>query len=290
MNTLVKNVSLLAQEEGLSETPLTGVSVFKSSSSRNRGPLCYSQGVILVVQGQKRVYFDQQTYNYNPENYLVLTVPLAAECETIVEPDKPLLALMVDFDMGVLNELVRLFDEHGLAQSSESLAQAKGLFVSEFTESLSCVVERLSECLNAPLQADILGPGLVREIMFHILSGPQAAPLFALVAHNTHLSRIERVIKHLHNNYQKGVEVEQLAQMANMSAPSFHRNFKKVTASSPIQYIKRLRLNRARELLLDKGLKVKQAAASVGYESPTQFSREFTRYFGFSPSECGPLG
>ena len=132
-----------------------------------------------------------------------------------------------------------------------------------------------------------MGQSLIREVMFHVLSGPQAAPLFALVSHNTHLSRLERVLKHLHDNYQTELDVELLASMANMSTSTFHRNFRQVTASSPIQYVKKMRLNRARELLLDQGLKVKQAAAQVGYDSPTQFSREFKRYFGLSPQECG---
>ncbi len=97
---------------------------------------------------------------------------------------------------------------------------------------------------------------------------------------------MERVLKHLHNNFQGSLDVEQLASMANMSSSTFHRNFKQITSSSPIQYVKKIRLSRARELLQDQGLKVKQAAAQVGYESPTQFSREFSRYFGQSPSEC----
>ena len=92
-------------------------------------------------------------------------------------------------------------------------------------------------------------------------------------------------MKYLHEHYDQNLDVEQLAAMANMSPSSFHRNFRQITASSPIQYVKKIRLTRARELLMDQGVKVKQAAARVGYESPTQFSREFKRYFGHSPQE-----
>ncbi len=289
MNNVIENLTLLAKEEGYNKTPLTGVGIFKASESTGRVPLCYSQGIIIVVQGQKRVHFNQQIFDYNVDNYLTLTLPLAAECETIVEAGKPLLALIIDLDLALLNELVRVLDDHGKIKQTDSILENKSLYVSKSTAALSCVVTRLSDCLTSPLQCDIIGNGLLREIFFHILSGQQAAPLFALVSHNTHLSRMERVLKHLHNNFQGQLDVEQLASMANMSSSTFHRNFKQITASSPIQYVKKIRLSRARELLQDQGLKVKQAAAQVGYESPTQFSREFSRYFGQSPSEYGRM-
>jgi len=289
MNSLVDNLGGLATKEGYNATHLTGVGIYKTSESLGRMPLCYTQSIIIVAQGQKRVSFNQKIYDYNPDNYLVLTLPLPAECETIVEAGKPLLALVIDLNIGILNELVRVFEDHGQITHNSKITGNKGLFVSRCTETLSCVVERLSDCLNSPIQCDVIGKGLIREIFFHILSGSQAAPLFELVSHNTYLSRMERVLKHLHNNFQGHLDVEQLATMANMSTSTFHRSFKQVTASSPIQYIKKIRLGYARELLLDQGLKVKQAAAQVGYESPTQFSREFTRYFGYSPSECAKV-
>jgi len=285
MNSLIDNLMQLAPEEGYNPTPLPGVGVFKASESSPRVPLCYSQGIIIVAQGNKRVYLEDQAYDYNPDNYLVLALPMPAECETIVEPGKPLLSLMVNIDMGQLNELVRLFDEHCQGNCRGKQTESKGLFVSRCTEELSCVVERLAQSLTMPLEASILGKGLLREILFHILKGPQAAPLFSLVSHNTHLARLERSMKYLHENFADSLDVEQLASMANMSPSTFHRNFRQVTSSSPIQYVKKIRLTRARELLMDQGIKVKQAAAKVGYESPTQFSREFKRYFGYSPQE-----
>ena len=285
MNSLIENLSELAQQEGYNRTALEGVGIFKASETSPRAPMCYSQGVILIAQGSKRVYLDHEAYDYNPDNYLVLALPLPAECETVVEPGKPLLAFIIDIDMSQLNELVRLFDENCQGNCRGKQTESKGLFVSQCNEELSCVVERLAQCLRSPLQAAILGKGLLREILFHILKGSQAAPLFSLVSHNTHLARLERALKYLHENYAESFDVDQLAGIASMSPSTFHRNFRQVTASSPIQYVKKLRLNRARELLMDKGIKVKQAAAKVGYESPTQFSREFKRYFGYSPQE-----
>lgn len=285
MQSLIKQLELLAPSEGYNQTFINGVGIYKSSESAQRTPLCYSQGIIFVLQGQKRVFFDERIYTYNPDNYLVLTVPLPAECETQLTNNNPLLSLIIDFDMSVLGELVRVFDEHGKLNSSDKMSNAKGLFVSENTDALSCTLTRLVDCLGSKLQSDIIGKGLVREVFYHVLQGPQASPLFDLVSHNTHMSKMERTLKHLHNHYDDKLDVEQLASMANMSASTFHRNFKQITASSPIQYVKKLRLSKARDLLQDQGIKVKQAAAQVGYESATQFSREFTRYFGISPSD-----
>jgi AraC-like DNA-binding protein len=285
MQSLITQLEKLAPSEGYNQTFINGVGVYKSSESAQRTPLCYSQGIIFVLQGQKRVFFDDKVYTYNPENYLVLTVPLPAECETQLTNNTPLLSLIIDFDIPVLGELVRVFDEHGKLNSSDKLSNAKGLFVSENTDALSCTLTRLVDCLSSKLQSDIIGKGLVREVFYHVLQGPQASPLFDLVSHNTHMSKMERTLKHLHNHYDDKLDVEQLASMANMSTSTFHRNFKQITASSPIQYVKKLRLSKAKDLLQDQGIKVKQAAAQVGYESATQFSREFTRYFGISPSD-----
>ena len=285
MQSLITQLELLAPSEGYNQTFINGVGIYKSSESAQRTPLCYSQGIIFVLQGQKRVFFDEQIYTYNPDNYLVLTVPLPAECETQLINNKPLLSLIIDFDMPLLGELVRVFDEHGKLNSSDKMSNAKGLFVSENTDALSCTLTRLVDCLSSKLQSDVIGKGLIREVFYHVLQGPQASPLFDLVSHNTHMSKMERTLKHLHNHYDDKLDVEQLASMANMSASTFHRNFKQITASSPIQYVKKLRLSKAKDLLQDQGIKVKQAAAQVGYESATQFSREFTRYFGISPSD-----
>lgn len=286
MQSLITQLKKLAPSEGYNQTFINGVGIYKSNESAQRTLLCYSQGIIFVLQGQKRVFFDEQIYTYNPENYLVLTVPLPAECETQLTDNKPLLSLIIDFDMSVLGELVRVFDEHGKLNSSDKISNAKGLFVSENTDALSCTLTRLVNCLSSKFQSDIIGKGLVREVFYHVLQGPQASPLVALVSHNTHMSKMERTLKHLHNHYDDKLDVEQLAKMANMSTSTFHRNFKQITASSPIQYVKKLRLSKAKDLLQDQGFKVKQAAAQVGYESATQFSREFTRYYGILPRDC----
>ena len=286
MSELIDNIAMLATAEGYNRTSVKGVAVYKDSVGSKRIPLLYSQGIIFVVQGRKRIYLEQSSYDYNPNQYLVLTLPMPAECETFVEPGEPMLSVMINLDVSLLNEMVHLFDVHRQNQVANLETESKGLYVCKCNNKLLDAITRLSQCLNSPLQSDVLGGSLVREVLFYVLNGPNAAPIFALASQNTRLSRLERVIKHLNDHYQERLDVDQLAAMANMSASSFHRHFKQVTNTSPIKYVKKIRLNRARELLVDKGLKVKQAAEKVGYESPTQFSREFTRYFGENPRDC----
>ncbi|MGY0216111.1 AraC family transcriptional regulator N-terminal domain-containing protein [Endozoicomonadaceae bacterium StTr2] len=289
MNPLANLLENLAPEEGYNPTALKGVGVFKATTSSPRQPLCYSQGMIIMAQGFKRVHLEDAVFEYNPDNYLVLTLPMPAECETLVEPGKPLLSLVIDIDINQLNELVRLFDEHGEACTDNSLAECKSLYVSRVTEPFAATVLRLAQSLQSPLQRDVLGLSLVREVLYHALCGEQAGPLFSLALHNTHLARLERALKYLHEHFDQPLDVDQLATLANMSPSTFHRNFRQIMASSPMQYLKKLRLNKARELLLDQGLKVKQAANRVGYESSTQFSREFKRYFGKTPRDICSL-
>ncbi|WP_116473989.1 AraC family transcriptional regulator [Zobellella maritima] len=284
MNELARLLDTLSPREGFNTTTLEGVGVYRASRSVPREPMCYTQGIILVAQGAKRVHVDGRSYDYNANNYLVMTLPIPAECETLVTSGEPLLALMLDIRMDMLQPLIRLLDEHNrLPPQADSTSPQPGLYVSQVTERLSAAAIRLCQCLGSALTATALGEGALREILYLILTGEHAAPLFDLARYNTQLARMERVLKHMHDHFRESLEVERLAALAGMSTSSFHRHFRQATGSPPLQYLKKLRLTRARELLQDKDVKVKQAAAEVGYESPTQFSREFKRYFGVPP-------
>ncbi|MBU1231727.1 MAG: AraC family transcriptional regulator, partial [Proteobacteria bacterium] len=145
---------------------------------------------------------------------------------------------------------------------------------------------RLLQALQSPLDSNVIGQGIVNELIFRIMCGENASSLYALAMKNTNLSRIDKALKLIHSNYRQSIDVDSLAALANMSPSAFHRAFKDVTLSSPIQYLKKVRLGKARSLLMEQGSRVNEAAAEVGYESTAQFSREFKRYFGNSPVEC----
>jgi len=149
-------------------------------------------------------------------------------------------------------------------------------------------VERLLHCLQDPLDAKVLGPARVREVLYTALRGPQAGVLRALVEQQGHFARIGAALAHLRQHYAEPLSVEALAARANMSVSTFHEHFKRCTDMAPMQYLKRLRLLKAQQMLIGEGLGVAQAAHRVGYQSTSQFSREYKRQFERSPGDEQP--
>ncbi|GGB72942.1 AraC family transcriptional regulator [Shewanella inventionis] len=289
MNEIAKLMAQLAPKEGVNDTYLSGVRVFRGSQYASRGPLCYSQGVLIVGQGKKRVYIEDQTFDYDRQHSLVMTVPLPVECETFASIEEPVLVLMVDINLVQLNYIVRLMDEHHQIPKDLNESRQSGFFIADSTEDMDCSVIRLLQALQSPLEAQVMGEALVLELLYRLLDSPNAAPLYALSLSHTRLSRVEKALSYIHKHYGESVEVDTLAGLVNMSPSAFHRCFKEVTSSTPIQYVKKIRLNKARELLQLQKMKVKEVSIQVGYESTAQFSREFKRYFEQSPGEFARL-
>ncbi|GGQ28248.1 AraC family transcriptional regulator [Shewanella litoralis] len=289
MNEIATLMAQLAPQEGVNNTHLAGVRVFRGSQYASRGPLCYSQGVLIVGQGKKRVYIEDKTFDYDRQHSLVMTVPLPVECETFASIEEPVLVLMVDINLVQLNYIVRLMDEHHQIPKDLNESRQSGFFIADSTEDMDCSVIRLLQALQSPLEAKVMGEALVLELLYRLLDSPNAAPLYALSLSHTRLSRVEKALSYIHKHYGDSVEVDTLAGLVNMSPSAFHRCFKEVTSSSPIQYVKKIRLNKARELLQLQKLKVKEVSTQVGYESTAQFSREFKRYFDQSPGEFARL-
>jgi AraC-like DNA-binding protein len=144
---------------------------------------------------------------------------------------------------------------------------------------------RLVKCLQSEAESQILGPGLVREIHYRALCGTQAPVLYSLVMHGGTFAQVARALKVMQSDFSAKLDVEQLAGTARMSASAFHRAFKEITSDSPMQYLKKVRLAKAKDLMVQESMKAYIAADRVGYESSSQFSREFKRYFGQSPAE-----
>jgi len=285
MDTIAQLMASIAKSEGLNRTELSGVGVYKATEYKGREPLCYNQGVIIVGQGEKRVFVGDTVHEYNSDNYLVLSVPIPAECETFATKEKPLLALLVDIEIGMLNQIINQMDEHIDHNLLAAGEKHQGIYTAQTTPVIKDVVCRLLLSLQSPVETSVLGKGLVSELLFRIMCSENAASLYALAMKNTNIARIDKALKRIHSNYKETLPVDSLASLVNMSPSAFHRSFQDVTSSSPVQYIKKIRLNKARELLLDQGVRVGEAATDVGYESAAQFSREFKRYFGNSPSE-----
>lgn len=278
---LARLLGELARNEGLSPSLLPEVRFMKSLRSNPRGPVVYEPSIVIVGQGRKIGYLGDEVYTYDAHNYLVLSVPLPFECECQAEPGRPFLAFSVSVDSVLLADLLLEMDDPGPAGS----ALPRGIYSTPLTGELMGAAERLLECLRSPTESRVLGRQVVREIVFRVLQGEQGGALRALAARHGSFSQIAKVLKRIHTDYPKALDIETLAGDAGMSVSSFHHSFKAVTSTSPLQYLKNLRLHKARMFMAQDGLNASMAASRVGYASPSQFSREFKRFFGSSPME-----
>ncbi len=283
MNKLQELVSKLSLSGGLNKTFLPQVRFFKNLESTEKVDLLYKQGVIFMLQGHKCIYTNSHTISYDPHNFLVLTVPMPLKCQAFSIDGEPIIAMLLDIEFGTLNSLIDIIKDKNMYKKISQGDKNKGLFVSDVDQRLRSALCRLLICLQDEIEAKIFGPDIIKEIIYLILKKEEAAPLFALATKNTNLSKIEAALKDVETNYSQPFDVETLARSVNMSISSFHQTFKNVTSSSPIQYLKKVRLSKAREYLVERKLTVSETAESVGYESVSQFNREFKRYFGVTP-------
>jgi AraC-like DNA-binding protein len=277
---LVTLLNEVAVREGTHPSPVAGVELARVSKPLPRSLMIYQPNIIIVGQGRKRCYLGNQVYTYDAMNYLVLSVPLPMECEAHASPEEPLLVVAINVEPVMLGELILEMDDP-LPQSSLT---PRGVKTTPMSDELSNAVIRLLECIKSPQDARMLGRQTVREIVYRVLCGEQGGPLRALASRDDHFTRIARVLKYIHTEYAQALSAEELAKRAGMSVSIFHHHFKLVTASSPLQYLKRIRLDRARVLMAHDGYNANTAARAVGYESASQFSREFKRLFGMSPT------
>ena len=259
--------------------------LFKSTYAIPRKPIVYDPGICIVAQGHKVGYLGGRQFQYDANNYLVTSVTMPFECETFASPEEPLLGLYIDIDLAQLHDLMgRMGIEVEIGNAGEKgLPRAMGPAVMD--EEMADATTRLLKCLQSDTESQILGPGLVREILYRALGGAQAPVLYSLAMHGGTFSQVARALKTMQNDYAAKIDVDQLANMARMSASAFHRAFKEITSDSPMQYLKKVRLTKARDLMVQENMKAYIAADKVGYESSSQFSREFKRYFGQSPAE-----
>lgn len=238
----------------------------------------YEPMIYIMGQGRKRGFLGGETLRYDPDNYLVLSVPVPLECEFEATPEEPILAVKIAVEPTMLLEmLVDLEEPNG--------SIPRGIYATPLTTELSGAVIRLLECMRSPSDSRVLGRQTVREIVYRVLRGEQGGALRAMASRNDQFMRIARVLRHIHSDYSRPLATEEMARLAGMSVSTFHSNFKAVTATSPLQYVKSIRLHRARVLMVQAEHNASSAAAAVGYESASQFGREFKRFFGASPGE-----
>jgi AraC-like DNA-binding protein len=278
---LASLLSEVARDEGIHPTLVDGVGVARHSHSQPRVSVVYEPVIVFVGQGRKRSYLGDQVYVYDPSTYFVLSVPMPAECEWDASPAEPVLVLGIKVDPTMLGEVIFAMDE----PLSPLRELPRAVTTHALKDQLSGAVIRLLECLKCPVDSRMLGRQIVREIIYRVLREENDGALRALANRNGNFMRIAKILNEVHADSAKPFTVESMSKRAGMSIPSFHHNFKLVTGSSPLQYLKRIRLDRANRLMMHDGYNASTAAKAVGYESASQFSREFKRQFGVTPVE-----
>ncbi|CAB3672150.1 hypothetical protein LMG26690_01129 [Achromobacter animicus] len=271
----------LAPDEGYNLTALPSVRVLRANRALARTPVLYDPGIVIVCQGRKRGYFGDRLYLYDEQHYLAVSVPVPFSMETDATPERPLLALYLHLDFALAAELASQIDAAGSAAAAQP---PQSMLSTPMDDAMRTSVLRFIEAMSRPLEAAVLGPGLLRELYFRVLTGPQGGSMREALSLRGQFGRIGRSLRLIHAEYARPLDVTRLANEAGMSVPSFHSHFKAVTQVSPMQYVKSTRLHQARLLMVRQDLTAESASQAVGYTSPSQFSREFKRLFGLTPA------
>lgn len=280
--SLAPLVQALAPNEGYNLTALPTVRLLRSNRPLARTPVLYDPGIVIVCQGSKRGYFGDRTYVYDAHQYLAVSVPVPFTMETDASAEAPLLALYLHLDFQLAAELMLEIDRH---TSDRHQVQPESMMSSPLDTAMHSSVQRLLQALADPLDAAVLGPQLLRELYYRVLTGPQGGAIRAALGMQGRFGKIGKSLQRIHACYAEKLDVAELAQEAGMSSPSFHSHFKAVTCTSPMQYLKSTRLHQARLLMAQEGMTAAAACHAVGFESTSQFNREFKRLFGMTPAK-----
>jgi AraC-like DNA-binding protein len=272
-------LSDLVTTDGFVPSPLDGVKYMRVGRSQPRRPVMYEPAIVLIARGCKRGYLGDQVYTYDSRHYLVSALPVPFDCETIVGGDGPMLGLKIRIDVPVLAELM-LQTGRDVREEPDT---RPAIYATPVDPAMSEAAVRLLQCLCSRADTVVLGRQIVREITWRALCGPRGGSLRALAVMHSRIWPIHQVLRRIHDQYARPVDVSSLADESAMSLSAFHHAFKTATGTSPLQYVKTIRLQKARLLMAHEGLTAAEAAGKVGYESASQFNREFKRFFGRTP-------
>lgn len=274
--------SIAARTSGSEDRPtaIANLGFFRRDAPTPPAICLIEPSVVLVAQGTKRLYVGGEPYSYDPQSFMITSLDIPANSETVdAAPDKPCLGLALTLDLRIIAELIA----HGGLPTPQDRPSGRGLVIGALTAALLEPIKRLVDLLDEPAAIPVLAPLIQREIHYRLLMSDQAARLWQIASAGSQSQRIALAVDWLKLNYAQPLRVEDLASRARMSPSTFHHHFRQLTAMSPLQYQKWLRLNEARRLMLNERRDAADAAFQVGYESPSQFSREYSRLFGASP-------
>ncbi|HCG7391899.1 AraC family transcriptional regulator [Vibrio parahaemolyticus] len=264
------------------DTPISGLRFSRWTTPTPPTSYTHNPSICLIAQGRKRVLLGEESFIYDANHFLISSVDLPIIANIIEASEElPYLGLIIELDLTEISQLI-VDSELAFTQSKEA---QKGIAVGELSESLLDAFVRLAELLDEGQNIKILAPIIKREIFYRLLMSEQGTRLHQIVTAGSHSHQIAKAIDWLKNNFVKPLSVGDLASFTGMSKSSFYTHFRSMTSMTPLQFQKKLRLSEARRLMLTENLDAMAATFKVGYESPSQFSREYSRLFGAPPSK-----
>ncbi|TOG36699.1 AraC family transcriptional regulator [Vibrio parahaemolyticus] len=264
------------------DTPISGLRFSRWTTPTPPTSYTHNPSICLIAQGRKRVLLGEDSFIYDANHFLISSVDLPIIANIIeASEEQPYLGLIMELDLTEISQLI-VDSELAFTQSKEA---QKGIAVGELSESLLDAFVRLAELLDEGQNIKILAPIIKREIFYRLLMSEQGTRLHQIVTAGSHSHQIAKAIDLLKNNFVKPLSVGDLASFTGMSKSSFYTHFRSMTSMTPLQFQKKLRLSEARRLMLTENLDAMAATFKVGYESPSQFSREYNRLFGAPPSK-----
>ncbi len=265
--------------DGTHDTSIPGLRFVRASKVSEPVYSVYEPSLCIVAQGSKVVMLGKESYTYDSASYLTASVHLPIRGQVVsASPEEPYLCVNLQLDMNVIFEVIQSSN-----QVTPDRSPSRGVVISRVDDSLLEAVLRLIRLLEAPKDIPVLASSFKREIVYRILQNDENDSMKHFALAGSQGQRIAKVIGMLNREFAQPLKVEEMAKEARMSASSFYHHFKEVTGMSPNQYQKQLRLQEARRLLLAENMEAAEAAFQVGYESPSHFSREYSRRFGLSP-------
>ncbi|WP_321394746.1 AraC family transcriptional regulator [uncultured Desulfuromusa sp.] len=280
MSDLADSIARLTENGELHTSAISGLSLFRRTEPSEPVTGMYEPSVCLIAQGAKRVQLGDDTYIYDASHYLFAGIHLPVVAQVIeASHEKPYLGLKLTFDY---RDICQLMADSQLPPPQTKQTD-RGMATGKLTVPLVNAFQRLVDLLEEEQDIPILAPVIQREIFYRLLVGDQGARFRQLAAMGTKSQQVSRAISWLKENYSQPLRVDELAEIASMGTSTFHHHFRSMTALSPLQYQKQLRLQEARKLMLTDFIDAATAAFQVGYESPSQFNREYSRQFGVPP-------
>lgn len=277
---LARKIAAHAPAEGDNDTPVPGLRLYRRSHPSPCNSATYEPSLVVFVQGQKRINLGKSSHLCDDSTFVLTSVELPVVSQIVAaSPQKPMLGLLLSLEMP---DVRRTLSEEEFAGANQP-ADARGMAIGTTFPQLLDACLRLIDLLDTPHDIPFLSPLIQREIIYRLLRSPQGKHLRAIATLGEQSHRTAKAVAWLRDNYAKPLRVEELAEVARMGVSTLHHHFRTLTAMSPLQYQKHLRLHVARERMLHQGLDAASAAFEVGYESASQFSREYSRFFGQPP-------